>query len=407
MLKKHRVLFTIITIVLIAIVGIAAIFYARGFKPNIRTGAIGRTGLIVASSIPTGAQVYVDDRLSAATDSNITYLDPKKYQVKIQKDGYTTWQKEVEVKEDLATEVKALLFPLAPEIKPLTTTGATNPVMSPDNQKIVYGVSGPRGGVYILQMESRPFPFRQDTKLLAKNTTAFDFAKATYIWNPNSGELIAHFEGVPTANILLDANKTEQDLRDITASLTSTLNSYEQDYQTRTQTLAITAPDEVKSATAEAQFSVESQSEKSKSANPSPSPKTKTPVNSTLSTLTLTPNPYPTGMMYSPDEEKILYQNRDKQYKVYDLKTKKEYTLPNFDNFINIAWYPDSEHLVVTQNGAISIIEKDGTNKVTVFSGKFEGGSVFTHPSGTRIIVLSTLFQPEGSAPNLYSINLR
>lgn len=401
MLSRHRVAYSLIISALILIFATGAIFWARGFKPNLKKGGIERTGLIVASSTPTGAQVYLDDRLTSATDTNIAFLDPKKYKVKIQKDGYTTWEKEVEVRADLATEIKALLFPLAPEIKPLTTTGAANPILSPDGQKIVYGTFGERGGIYLLFMETRPFPFRQDLRLLAKNRPGFDFSKATYIWNPNSKELIAHFEaqeGQQAANILIDSEKTEQDLKDTTASLNATLNSYQQDYIVRAQTLALSAPDEVKNATVSAQPN---------NPSPSPSPKSKTPTTQQPSSLITQPNPYPTGMIFSFDEEKILYKNKEGKYQVFDLKLKKQYTLPDFADFVNISWYPDSEHLVVAQNGQISIIEADGTNKVTVFSGKFENGFVFAHPSGTRLIILTTLTQPEGNPANLYSINLR
>src|SRR3990167_11031173 len=164
MLAKYRVLFSILIVVFVLTLAAVVIFWARGFKPNFKNGTIERTGLIVASSTPTGAQVYLDDRLTSATDTNIAFLEPKTYKVRIQKDGYTTWEKEVEVRADLATEVKALLFPLAPEIKPLTTTGASQPFLSPDGQKIAYGTTGQNGGLYVLLMEGRPFPFRQDVR---------------------------------------------------------------------------------------------------------------------------------------------------------------------------------------------------------------------------------------------------
>lgn len=391
MLRKYRATYSLGIALLIIFFALVAIFWARGFKPNFRKGSIERTGLIVATSIPTGAQVYLDDRLTSATNTNIAFLDPKTYKIRIEKDGYSTWGKEVQVQADLATEIKALLFPLAPEIKPLTTTGAANPSLSPDGGKIVYGAPGERGGLYTISMSDKPFPFRSDVRLLAKNTLGFDFAKSKFIWNPNSKELIARFEtqdGTNTANILIDSDKTGQDLKDITGSLNATLNSYQQDLITRTQTLAISVPDEVKNATQEAQPSQK------------PETKNKQPAVSQI-------NYYPTGLIFSPDEEKILYKNKEGRYKVYDQKTKKEFTLPDFPDLIAISWYPDSEHLVVAQKGQIAIIEKDGANKMTVFSGKFENGFVFAHPSGSRLIILTTLTQPEGNPPNLYSINLR
>src|SRR3990167_1939306 len=106
MLAKHRVIFSLIVGVSIFLLAVVAIFWARGFKPDFKKGQIERTGIIVATSIPTGAQVYLDGRLTSATNTNIAFLEPKTYQVKIGKDGYSNWQKDVEVKADLATEIK-------------------------------------------------------------------------------------------------------------------------------------------------------------------------------------------------------------------------------------------------------------------------------------------------------------
>ena len=292
------------------------------------------------------------------------------------------------MREDLATEITALLFPLAPEIKPLTSTGAGSPAISPSNSKIIFGVSGSTGGVFVLPLVDSPFAFRQNQKELAKNTANFDFSKAKFIWNPNSEEFIARFEdekGKATANILLNSQDADQQLRDISASLNATLSSWSSQIEEQAKNLSILAPDEVKGSTVEA--GLEGSSKQFSSAN--------------------LINYYPNGLIFSPDEKKILYKHKDGDYRVYDLNQKVDLKLPKFDELINISWFPDSDHLVVAQKGQISIIEFDGHNKITIFSGKFENGFVFAHPNGFRLIVLSTLTQPEGNPPNLYSINLK
>jgi hypothetical protein len=385
-LAKNRVSFSILISILIILITTLAIFWARGFKPNLKDGSIDRTGLIVLTSSPTGASVYLDDRLTSATNTNIAFLDPKTYKVRLEKDGYITWEKNVTVRADLATEIEAVLFPLAPSIAPITTTGASNPTLSPDSGKIVYGVSGERGGVYIVTMDSRPFPFRQDLRLVAKNQTGFDFSKASFIWSPDSKQVIAEIKSEDNqieANILLDADKSEQDLRDITASKNATLSTWQQEIDTSAQTKAITVPEDVKNSTS----SATTQDQESE--------KTTTQINY-----------YPTKLMFSPDEQKVLYKDGE-IYKIYNLKDEQEFTLPNFENLINISWYADSQHLVVVQENLISIIETDGTNNTTVYSGTFVNGHVFSHPSGSRLIILTTLTQTEGSSPNLYSIDLR
>src|SRR3990167_11307369 len=251
---KHRTIFSITVASLVLAVALVAIFWARGFKPDLKKG-IERTGLLVITSTPTGASVFLDGRLTAATDTNIAYLDPKTYKVRIEKEGYSTWEKDVEVIADLASEIKALLFPVAPAIKPLTTTGAQNPAMSPDGTKIVYGNSGENGGLFLFPMSDRPFPFRQGPRLLVKNQNNFDFSKAAFIWGPDSKELIAQFtdeEDKTVANLLVDSDKKDQPLSDITASLNATLSGWQAEIGQRAQTLALLAPDELKAATAEA-----------------------------------------------------------------------------------------------------------------------------------------------------------
>src|SRR3989344_8409096 len=363
MLAKNRVIFSITAAIVIFLLAADAIFWTRGFKPDFKSGQIKRTGIIVASSIPTGAQVYLDDRLTSATNTNIGFLEPKTYKVKIEKDGYTTWEKEVEVKADLATEIKTLLFPLAPKIKPLTSTGAASPSLSPDSSKIVYGTSGERGGVYLLLMGQTPLPFRQDTRLLAKNQGSFDFSKATYHWGPDSKQVIAQFaneKNEATANLLIDTDRSDQELRDITGSLTATLASWQDQINTQAQTQALTLPQNIKDATAEASVNQKQ-------------------VTTQLLTTNYQLNYFPTGLIFSPDEEKILFKNKEGKYKIYDSKNKKEYTLPDFSDLVNVSWYPDSNHLVIIRKDLVTIIETDGTNNMTVFSGKFEDGFVFAN----------------------------
>ncbi|MEK7581491.1 MAG: PEGA domain-containing protein [Patescibacteria group bacterium] len=409
-LSKYRVFFTLGITGIVLLVALGAIFYARGFKPNLKKGTIDRTGLIVATSTPTGANVFLDGRLTSATNTNIAYLEPRTYKVRIEKDGYTTWEKDVDIKEDLATEINALLFPLAPEIKPLTTTGSTNPTLSLDGAKIVYAVPGERGGLYLLPMDNSPFPFRQNTKLLAKNTPGTDYSKSRFIWNPDSKELIARFEdenGTASANLLVDSEKSDQSAKDVTGSLAATLTSWQQILDERAKTSAILAPDSVKDATTSAQIASTKPSPTPKSVKQSPTTQnTKKTVNREPSTVNLI-NYSPSGLMFSPDEEKILYKNGEGKNKVYDLKLKKDYTLPDLTDLINISWFPDSKHLVIAQKDLISIIETDGNNKMTIYTGKFVNGFVFAHPSGSRLIILTTLTQAENSLPNLYSINLK
>ena len=132
-----RVVYTLLSIVIIALGSYLAIQYARGSWRVTNKGIVANTGLLNVNSFPTGAQVFIDDKLITATDDTI-YLEPDTYQVKIIKEGYSPWYKALTVQSELVTQSNALLFPSAPSITPLTFTGIDNVNPSPDGQKVLF-----------------------------------------------------------------------------------------------------------------------------------------------------------------------------------------------------------------------------------------------------------------------------
>ena len=120
-----RVIYTLLSMVIIALGSYLAIQYARGSWRVANNRIVANTGLLNANSFPTGAQVFIDDKLITATDDTI-YLEPDVYQVKIVKEGYSPWYKTLTIQSELVTQSNALLFPSAPSITPLTFTGIDN-----------------------------------------------------------------------------------------------------------------------------------------------------------------------------------------------------------------------------------------------------------------------------------------
>ena len=64
---------------------VVMIRYAKGYRPT-RAGTIKGTGLLSANSFPTGAEVYINGKLTTATDNTLN-LDPGDYQIELKKDG--------------------------------------------------------------------------------------------------------------------------------------------------------------------------------------------------------------------------------------------------------------------------------------------------------------------------------
>ena len=75
-----RLGYTLFSLLVIVAGSVLAIRYARGSWRLTKEGMVANTGLLNANSFPTGAQVFINDRLVTATDDTI-YIDPGEYWV--------------------------------------------------------------------------------------------------------------------------------------------------------------------------------------------------------------------------------------------------------------------------------------------------------------------------------------
>ena len=85
---KFRILILLSTLLVVGGITTVAILYARGFRLENREDAltISAKGLLVVNSEPTGAQVFVDDKLETATNNTLP-LDPGSHKVQCEKKG--------------------------------------------------------------------------------------------------------------------------------------------------------------------------------------------------------------------------------------------------------------------------------------------------------------------------------
>ena len=80
------------------------VLFARGFTFDWHSHRIVKTGTMVVKTDPTGAVVYLDSHKQASTTpTNIRFLAPKDYDVRIEKDGYQAWTKRLSVRPQLVT----------------------------------------------------------------------------------------------------------------------------------------------------------------------------------------------------------------------------------------------------------------------------------------------------------------
>lgn len=356
---SKKFVITIVTLLIIAIAAGFAIFFAKGYTFSTKERRVVGTGIITVTSEPDSASVFVDGHLTTATNATISSLPTKTYSIKISKEGFIPWERQVEVKEGLVTELKVTLFPAIPTIYPLTFSGVSTPVLSPDGSKLVYiSTGGKKPGVWVWTMaKNQPIAFTRSSEphQIATNTFA-DFSKASFKWSADSKQVIAT---VGTSNYLLNADSLNSEPRDITAILDATLKGWEEDTKAK-EAVRIQTIKDVKLR------QIASDSAK---------------------------------INWSPDETKFATDTR-----VYDLVDGKDYSLPSAKAHI---WLPDSRHIILVEDGLVSIIDFDATNKAVIYAGKFDDSLVFPWPDSTRLVVISSFPTPTASEPNFYGINLK
>lgn len=378
---SRKFIITIATIISIAIIGAVAIFLAKGYTFSPKEKRIVGTGIITVSSEPDAASVFIDGHLTTATNTTIASLSPKNYSIKIVKEGFIPWEKQIEVKEGLVTEVKVVLFPAIPTIYPLTFSGVANPSLSPDGAKLAYVVppaagnsaSNKKAGVWVwTQMRNQPISFARSSEphQIAQNIV-IDFSKALLKWSSDSKQVLAT---VGNNNYLLEADRLNSDPRDITPILSPTLKSWEEDAKSKDES-RIEAIKDIKLKQIASNSGV---------------------------------------LRWSPDETKfiarkdaILEKDAGKTVsglKVYDVEDSREYPLPPAEAHI---WLPDSRHIILVEQGTISVVDFDGTNKAIIYAGSFQDDFVFPWLDSSRLVIISSFPTPTASEPNLYGINLK
>lgn len=251
--KRLRLLITLGIIFLLAGGTAIAIRFAKGYRPDLGGRVIEGTGLLSATSYPKSAQVFINDRLTTATDGTL-YLSPDTYQVKIVKEGFSAWTKSMPISKELVSSTDARLFPSIPSISPLTFSGAINPSISPDGTKVAFVATQANlredNGVYVLSLNSLANNFLGNTQLTQiADLSSFDYTKSELYWSPDSTQILAIFTdedtGKITASHTLNARNFNRprDLTDSTIRLPLIISQWERQLATANKSNLELLPD--------------------------------------------------------------------------------------------------------------------------------------------------------------------
>lgn len=80
------------------------VLYALGYKVDISTGQVTKTGSLVTRSEPTRSLIYIDGKLqNSRTGGTIRFLLPGDYNITIAREEYQSWTKRLNIRSGLAT----------------------------------------------------------------------------------------------------------------------------------------------------------------------------------------------------------------------------------------------------------------------------------------------------------------
>jgi hypothetical protein len=381
-MTKIRVLIFLLTIVVVGSLGTIISLYARGYRFDVKTFRFEPNGLFVVKSDPDGAQVFINTELKTATNATVP-LPPDTYDVEIRKEGYFSWKKRLVIEKEIVTEANASLFKAVPSLSAVTFSGNINPVPTNDLTKIAYAV--PKTGLWVIETVNLPLGFAKDPRQI----TDGDLTGASWEWSPNGREILLTTK---TGIFLLDAGRfTPQNQRvNITSGKTEILAEWEEKRKIKLTAQIRGLPEEL----------VDILERKTSS------------------------------IIFSPDETKILYtasssaeladnlikplpgastQKQERQIKagktyVYDIKEDRNFSVSN--SAATLRWFPTSQHLVLAEDGKITIMDYDGTNRQEVYSGSYISPHAFPTVNKERLLILTNL-GADSVLPNLYSLSLK
>ncbi|MEK7111878.1 MAG: hypothetical protein AAB875_00985, partial [Patescibacteria group bacterium] len=327
--------------------------------------------------------------LTTATDTTIS-LSPGTYDLSIKKEDYRPWNKRLVIEKEVVTEATASLFRVAPSLSAVTFSGVINPVISPDATRIAYAVAPSKddpekGGLWAIETVNLPIGFSRSPRRVADG----DLATAEWQFSPDGREILI---SVGSSVYLLDSSTFTPQARRVNVATRQEiiLAEWEEERQTRLSSQIKNLPDELADILQRKASSV----------------------------------------VFSPDENKILYtasgsgslrENLIKQLPgsstqkqerniqigqtyVYDIKEDRNFLVD--EGSAPLSWFPTSRNLVLAEEGKITIMDYDGTNRQEVYSGSYVAPHAYPFASLSKLLILTNL-GADSTSPNLYSLTLK
>ena len=416
--SQKRIAISLLTLFFVLSGTILISLLARGYRPDFQEKELKPTGLLVVNSFPKGAQVFINGKLTTATNQTIN-LPPGEYRVTIKKPGFSSWEKNITLEKEIVTNIDAYLFPLAPDLKALTFSPTLNPLLSPDGTKLIYFspqekenpqdqnatqtatlLAQERGGIWLIDLTEKSLGRSLQPRLLVKTPQDLSVEQIEAEWSPDARQILLTINSKDKKSkqyFLLETNQTYDFtlsplISTPSAQVITILDSWEKQKNQQNKALLKSLPEEMQTLLGEKAVSFSFSPDESKVLYRAGSDfqiKEKLLPNEVIGAST-------------QKEERTVKKN---QWYVYDLKEDKNFLVLGNEENTKISWFPTSLHLLLIKEGEVAIEDYDGKVRTTVYAGPFDNGFVFPLPSAKGLLILTFLNNNTDYTPNLYSIN--
>lgn len=376
---------------------IVVILYARGYRFDLNSKSVTSTGILAVSTYPKAAKVFINDELKGASDINLS-LPPGTYRIEIKKEGYTTWEKTVMLKGELVVTADALLLPVSPSLSSLTNLGIVKAIALGQTEKIILFSQNndeEKDGIYLFDATKKTFSFFPPLKLIILKKDLESDVKlenASLIYSPDYKQGVISFS--PSRSYLISLDEQNDNTIEVSKSKDQLIQAWEKEKKKIQSKILETFPKEFAKIASDSFHIVDFSPDETKVLY---YPKTSVTLPIMISPRLISVN--------QTKEERTL--KKDNLY-IYDKREDKNYNI-NSVKLIppesTVLWHPDSKHLFFNESLKISIIEYDGINKQTVYSGPFVG-PFFTVTNNGQIIILGNLNPENNPFPDLYAVIL-
>jgi hypothetical protein len=128
MKKWQRTLLFWILCFVFLIISPILVLYSQGYRFDFEKKTFVKTGGLFIKAQPKQVEIFLNGKLAKKTDlffgsALIQNLLPKKYKIEVKKDGFFTWEKNLEIQSGKVTEVKnIILFPKKIEFEKLANS---------------------------------------------------------------------------------------------------------------------------------------------------------------------------------------------------------------------------------------------------------------------------------------------